>query len=114
MDSGFTNSTPAATVLRWGMGLSFTLLIAGMIVSLGEGASGGRVSFDELRGIGGGLVALDGNALIHAGIVSLLATPIARVVTLLASGVARREWLFVAVAFGILLLLGASLALGLR
>ena len=94
--------------------MSSALLIAGIVAMLRSGVVPQHVSFGELRTVPSGLAGLDGSALIHAGIVLLLLTPVARVAALLVEYAARRERLFAMVSFGILLLLAASLVLGLR
>jgi len=94
--------------------VSFVLLIGGIVAMLSNGVAPQRVSLEDLRELPARLVRLEGSALIHAGILALLVTPVARVAALMAEAAARRERLFAIVSFGILLLLGASLVLGLR
>ncbi|MGK2856128.1 MAG: DUF1634 domain-containing protein [Thermoanaerobaculia bacterium] len=114
MDSGSSRNPLASTVLRWGMVVSFALLIGGVIAMLRSGVTPQHVAFEDLRGLPAGLARLEGGALIHAGILVLLATPVARVVALMLDAVRRRESLFAMLSLGILLLLAASLLIGLR
>lgn len=115
MDSGSRKPNAlASTVLRWGVIVSFTLLIGGIVAMLRSGVTPQHVSFEDLRLLPSGLARLEGGALIHAGILALLATPVARVVALLIEAARRREGLFAMLSFGILLLLVAGLAIGLR
>lgn len=115
MDSGSRKRAPfASTALRWGVVVSFVLLIGGIVAMLRGGVVPHQVSVGDLRELPGGLARLEGSALIHAGILALLATPVARVTAMMAEALAKRERLFAMLSFGILLLLAASLVLGLR
>jgi uncharacterized membrane protein len=96
------------------MVVSFALLIGGIVAMLRSGVTPQHISFEEVRLLPGGLARLEAGALIHAGILALLATPVARVAALLLDAARRREALFAMLSFGILLLLVASLAIGLR
>ena len=101
-------------VLRWGVVVSFALLIPGIVAMLRNGHVPHRVAFEDLRALPAGLGRLEARALIHAGILTLLVTPVLRVVALMGEAVVARERLFAMLSFGILLLLVASLVLGLR
>lgn len=76
-------------VLRAGVVISSTCLAVGLLLDLA---------------IGGALAAL----LLNAGIVVLLATPLARVVVSTAQYVSQRDWRFAALTFIVLLELVAS------
>ena len=76
-------------VLRAGVVISSTWLAVGLLLDLA---------------IGGALAAL----LLNAGIVVLLATPLARVVVSTAQYVSQRDWRFAALTFIVLLELVAS------
>ncbi|HSN69198.1 MAG TPA: DUF1634 domain-containing protein, partial [Thermoanaerobaculia bacterium] len=60
-----------------------------------------------------GVTRLETSALVHLGIVVLLLTPIARLVAVSAEFSIRRETTFVLMSVGVLLLLGASVLIGL-
>jgi uncharacterized membrane protein len=77
------------TVLRAGVVISSTCLAVGLLLSLANG---------------GALAAF----LLNAGIVVLLATPLARVVVSTVQYVSQRDWPFAALTFIVLLELVAS------
>jgi len=89
----------ARLALIAGVMISFVFLIAGLVV--GPGGDG--------RPIG-----LDGDLLLNAGILVLLGTPVVRVIVLTAGYLVERKITFALVAFCILLLLSASVAIGMR
>ncbi len=77
-------------VLRTGVMVSSACLVAGLLLSLGAGA-GPAASF-----------------LLNAGIVVLLATPVARVIVSTVQYVSERDWRFATLTFIVLLELVAS------
>jgi len=77
-------------VLRAGVIISSTCLAVGLLLSLATG--------------GGGLASV----LLNAGIVVLLATPLARVVVSTVQYVSERDWTFATLTFVVLLELVAS------
>lgn len=78
------------TVLRAGVMASSVCLAAGLVLSLATG--GGALS----------------GFLMNAGIIVLLATPVARVVVSIAQYVSQRDWAFATLTFIVLLELAAS------
>ena len=77
-------------VLRAGVMVSSACLVAGLLLSLGAGG-GAAASF-----------------LLNAGIVVLLATPVARVIVSTVQYVSERDWRFATLTFIVLLELVAS------
>ena len=77
-------------VLRAGVMLSSACLVAGLLLSLAAGG-GAAASF-----------------LLNAGIVVLLATPVARVIVSTVQYVSERDWAFATLTFVVLLELVAS------
>lgn len=98
-----------ARLLLGGVIVSALLLASGVIVSLWRGA--GREDW-SLRQLPAGILRMEPGALIHAGLIVLLLTPLARVVALGIELALRRETTFALLCAGILLLLGLSIALG--
>ncbi len=78
-------------VLTWGTISSTLLLAAGLVL--------------QLAGVNHGLAA----NLTHVGLVILMATPVARVVVSVVEYALGRDWLFVALTSGVLVILIGSL-----
>ena len=99
MESSESRTNAVARVaLLAGVMVSFVLLIAGLVVGLnGDAGPGGA----------------DADRLLTLGILVLLGTPVARVIVLAVGYLRERRITFALVAFCILLLLSASMAIGL-
>lgn len=104
----------AATALRSGAWVSVAFLVAGLIdavlapdlpVVIRPGAIGAAVR---------GILRLDTGSLLHLGLLALLLTPIVRLLAATATFVRRRDTTFALLALGVLLLLGASVWIGLH
>jgi len=99
------------------------LLLAGLLVAIGLMLVGavlaavrGAGSVDDLSSITRLphlLASFDATGFIDLGLLVLLATPAARVVALLVVFAARRQWLFAAVSFAVIVILAFSAYLGL-
>jgi uncharacterized membrane protein len=87
----------ARLALIAGVMVSFVFLIAGLGFEIAGNASG-----------------VDASLLFEAGIMILLCTPVVRVIILAVGFLRERETTFALVGFCILLLLGASVAIGLH
>ena len=111
-------------VLRTGVNASLVLLAAGTLLSfLGTGYGGRSSDVARLTGAGGsfprtfswfvaGLLHLDGQAVIVASLLLLIATPVARVAVSMAAFSVERNRTYVAITALVLLLLLLSFALG--
>jgi uncharacterized membrane protein len=113
-------------VLRAGVATSLVLISCGTAASfLGKsGAYGtGPAEVARLTGAGGGfprtaawlgngLVHLDGQAIIVAGLIVLILTPVMRVAVSIATFARERDRVYVAITTSVLLLLLLSFALG--
>jgi uncharacterized membrane protein len=96
-------------LLRGGLYLSLILMLAGVALkwahqdfsSVGIG----------LRDIFGGGLSWD-DFLMTLGVLTLAITPVLRVVTLLTLWILESDWVFVGVAFGVLVVLSVSISLG--
>lgn len=103
----------AAMTLRIGVWISAAFLIAALARSVVAREMVATVTPAGLAGALRGVLRLETAALVHVGIVALLLTPIARLVAVALEFVIRRETSFVAISVGVLLLLGASVGIGL-
>ena len=98
MESASTQTLSATRLtLIIGVSISFVFLIGGLVLQ-GVGLEGGPV---------------DPGGMLEIGVMFLMATPIVRVLVLAVGFVRERELTFALVAFCILLLLSASVAIGL-
>lgn len=104
-------------VLRWGVLLAAAITAAGGVVLLAHGASvpdlrdfrGPVAATSTVGGIVSDAWHARGAALIQAGLLVLIATPVARVVMLLVGFWHERRWLYVALSAIVLAALTASL-----
>lgn len=99
------------TVLRYGMAVSLTVLVIGLVLFAlsPSGHEEVDLSLEEiLRG------SIEGNpiAVIDLGIVLLIATPLTRVVTAMMVFAVDRDWRFALVALAVLALLTLAVAVG--
>lgn len=90
---------------------SVAALVAGVVLLV----AGGRSPLDggpplDLAAIVAGLTALDPAAFLWVGLLAVIATPVTRVVGAAAGFARTGEWTLVAVAGGILLTIGLSIA----
>lgn len=103
----------AATTLRVGVAVSAFFLIAALVDSVFAPDAASPVTPAGFGAALRGVTRLETSALVHLGIVVLLLTPIARLVAVSAEFSIRRETTFVLMSVGVLLLLGASVLIGL-
>ena len=111
-------------VLRTGVSTSLVLISAGTLITFVRGGYGGRgPEVARLIGPGGsfprtaswffgGLLHLDGQAVIVAGLLLLVVTPVTRVAVSLVAFATERDRTYVSITALILLLLLLSFALG--
>lgn len=112
-------------ILKAGVETSLSLVVAGSILSFFQkGGYGPRPSdVAVLTGAGGafprtaswlasGILHLQGRAIIVAGLLLLIATPVIRVAASVVAYAFERDRLYVAITAAVLLLLFASFALG--
>lgn len=122
-----TRWTDREVELLIGRILQVGVLLAAAVVLLGGGMllaahGGSAVDFGEFRGqpamlrslqgIFGGVLALDGRAIVQLGLVLLVATPVARVALALVAFVVQRDRLYAAMSGLVLALLLAGLVFG--
>jgi uncharacterized membrane protein len=110
-----------ALVLRAGVLLSAAIVGLGGILFLKDHGfehpdygvfRGEPDALRSVRGILAEAVRLDARGIIQAGLLLLIATPIARVVFSVAGFVRQRDWLYVAITVTVLTLLGYGLFAG--
>ena len=124
-DPGAGTERAISRILRAGVTASLVTLTAGTLLSFLRGAGYGTRPADVAGLIGpagsfprtaswifGGLLRLDGAAVIVAGLLLLIATPVLRVAVSIASFARERDRAFVAITSAVLCLLLLSLALG--
>jgi uncharacterized membrane protein len=98
-------------VLRWGMVLSMTVLLVGLVLFALSPTGNAEIDLapgDIVQGI------MDGDpiAIIDLGIILLIATPLTRVLTTLIIFVADREWRFVLASLIVLGVISAAVLIG--
>lgn len=103
----------AATTLRAGVAISALFLVAALVDSVVAPDFAAAVTPSGFPAALRGVLRLETGALVHLGIVVLLLTPIARLVAVTTEFSIRRETTFVLISVGVLLLLGASVLIGL-
>ena len=103
----------AASTLRVGVAVSAFFLIAALVDSIVVLYSVSVVTPARRGAALHGAIRLDTTSLVHLGIVVLLLTPIARLLAVSVEFTIRRETTFVLMSVGVLLLLGASVLIGL-
>jgi uncharacterized membrane protein len=99
-------------VLTTGLAAAVLLLVAGVVISLARPGLPG-VHQTSVRGIPGAIAGLRPAGFFDLGLLLLVATPIARVVALLAGFTRRKMWLFSLISLLVLAGLAASAVLGL-
>jgi uncharacterized membrane protein len=113
-----------SVILRIGVGASLLLITAGTLLSFLRGGYGtGRSELGRLTGNGGafprtvswftdGIRHLDGQAVIVAGLLLLIATPVLRVAVSIAVFAKEKDRTYVLICSAVLLLLLISFAIG--
>ncbi|MFP5342442.1 MAG: DUF1634 domain-containing protein [Candidatus Limnocylindria bacterium] len=99
---------------RWLIAVTYASVVA-LVVGVVLLVAGGRSPLDggpplDLATIVAGLAALDPAAFLWAGLLAVIATPVTRVLGAAAGFARTGEWTLVAVAAGILLTIGLSIA----
>jgi uncharacterized membrane protein len=116
-----TFDTWLSLVLRAGVLLSAALVAFGGIIFLTEHGfdhpdytvfRGEPEALRSLRGILREALRLDAGGIIQAGLLLLIATPVARVVFSVAGFARQRDWLYVGITLIVLTLLGYSMIAG--
>lgn len=97
--------------LTAGVAASLSLMAAGLVLSLARGGPLPNAA-TPLGSLAAGLGAGDPAALMSLGLLTLLATPAARVAVLAAQFARNREWIFVAISLTVLGVLAASVLIG--
>jgi uncharacterized membrane protein len=121
-----TTHAEISAILRAGVTASLALIALGTVLSFARGAGYGASHADVARLVGpagafprsarwlwSGLRRLDGQAVIVAGVIFLIATPVLRVAVSIASYARERDTPFVFITSIVLALLLLSFALGL-
>jgi len=103
-----------ARVLRDGVLLSFALLLVGTISLVVADRPADDLHASDLKHAASQIRDFDLSVLIHLGLIVLMLTPFARMVVLLYEFARDRESAFVAISLGVLLLMIASIIIGLR
>lgn len=103
----------AATTLRAGVAISAVFLAAALVDSVVAPDALTTVRPTELGSALLRVFRIETGALVHIGIAVLLLTPIARLLAVTTEFSLRREMTFVLMSVGVLLLLGASVVIGL-
>ncbi|MGD9722520.1 MAG: DUF1634 domain-containing protein [Pirellulales bacterium] len=94
-----------------GVVVSAVLLACGLVILLGKELPAVEPTVD-LRQLAQRLSAGDGRALLDAGLLVLMFTPVLRVLVLAVGWLARRDWRMAAAALTVLALLSVSVLLG--
>ena len=102
----------AAGTLRIGVAISAVLLLAALADAVISPEAVGTVQPAGLRAAFRTMLSFETGSLVHLGIVVLLLTPIARLIAVGAEFARRREIAFVLMSVGVLLLLCASVFIG--
>ena len=102
----------AATTLRTGVAISAVFLIAALVDTIVTPDAVATVRPTGLASALRGIFRFETGSLVHVGIVVLLLTPIARLLAVATEFSIRRETSFVLISVGVLLLLGASVLIG--
>lgn len=119
-----------AHLLRWGVGISFAIVLIGIFLLVLTGQTGYQsIRLDDLNGIlkyqsgppeypnsindvTAGVIALKPYALIALGLVILIAIPVMRVAVSVLAFFAERDWIYVAITAFVLLTLIFSFVFG--
>jgi len=114
-----------STLLRAGVVTSLSVVVAGLVLSfihhpqyihsttlLHQVTTPGRWFPHSLRDLAGGLAEFRGEAIIMAGLLLLIATPVLRVAVSIVAFYLERDWAFVAITAFVLAMLILSFLLG--
>lgn len=100
-------------MLLAGLTLAIALMVAGAVLALaGDGGAGAHQS--SLTRLPTALAGLESEGFFDLGLLVLLATPIARVIALLAGFLRLRAWFFAGVSLAVLVILALSAVLGVQ
>jgi uncharacterized membrane protein len=111
-------------LLRIGVVSSLVVVVIGLIISflhhpeylhsdqMQQVISPSRVTWHSLRELFRGLLHLRGEAIIMAGLLLLIATPVMRVAVSIVAFIVERDWVFVVVTSFVLAMLILSFVLG--
>jgi uncharacterized membrane protein len=97
-------------ILLWGMVLSLLLMFTGLLMGLAMGVEDTNVV--PLMDIPSGMLDLDPPAFLTAGLVLLIATPLARVLGALCVFLKEKDHKFVLISLTVLLMVVAAVMLG--
>lgn len=98
-----------AVVLNWGVFLAAAVILIGFLLLLAHPAGPGPAGLTSVAAIWSGSRSGNPNAIIMAGLLLLLATPIVRVAAAAAAFAVRREHWHVWISVGVLLILLVSI-----
>jgi uncharacterized membrane protein len=104
-----------AKILRWGVALSAAIVAAGGVWYLAESA-GTRPPFGRFAGVSGirALTSLPApEVVILAGLLLLIATPVARVIFSMVAFAMEKDWAYVGITAVVLAVLAYSIITGL-
>lgn len=110
-------------LLRWGVIISsVVVLTGGIIFLLSNGNSipdyhsflGLVMPFHSLSAVLKGIAEGNGQAIIQAGIILLIATPIARILFSIIGFIRERDWLYILIASIVLAIIMTSMLLGIK
>ncbi len=97
-------------ILRWGMLLSLTMMVTGLVLGLATGVR--EVAVLPLERIPSGLLDLDPLAYLTLGILLLIATPLTRVLGALCVFIQERDKKFVLISLVVLSMVTLAIVLG--
>ena len=113
-----------SNLLRIGVISSLIVVVIGLIISflhhpdylhsdqMQQVISPSHMTWDSLRELFAGLIHLRGEAIIMAGLLLLIATPVMRVAVSIVAFMVERDWVFVVVTSFVLAMLVLSFVLG--
>lgn len=110
-------------LLRWGVIISSAVVFTGGIIYLlNEGDAkpdyhsfhGLLMPFHNLKDIVHGIAKGSGQAIIQAGVILLIATPIARIIFSIIGFIKENDWLYVLIAFLVLAIIATSMLAGIK
>ena len=106
--------TAAAWILFAGIAASSVLLAIGLLLQATSPQPAENLHFLDLRNVPRQILSLSSVGFLHLGILLLMATPFTRLFTLIVEFARAREFAFVWITAGVLLLLIISIAVGVR
>ena len=99
-------------ILRLGVGISTALFIVGVLADAVDPIAFGTIKPDHIPLLAHALVHGSPAAMMHIGILVLLATPVVRVFAMAWSFARERDFAFATISIGVLLLLIVSFVVG--